>query len=51
MENVGAKDVASIVAQITVPDPSVNLVFLANTNDTRFDEYSVLRPIATAQDS
>ena len=51
MENVGAKDVASIVAQVTVPDPSVNLVFLANTNDTRFDEYSVLRPIATAQDS
>ncbi|MBP3673599.1 MAG: hypothetical protein J6J18_07205 [Oscillospiraceae bacterium] len=50
MENVGAKDVGSIIAQVTVPDPTINLVFLSTTNDTRFNDYSVLRPIITAQD-
>ena len=50
MQNVGAKDVASIAAQVTVPDPTINLVFLSSTNDTRFNDYSVLRPIVTAQD-
>ena len=50
MENVGAKDVASIVAQVTVADPTVNLVFLVSSNDTRFNDYSALRPILTAQD-
>lgn len=50
MKNVGAKDVASITAQVTVLDPSVNLVFLSSTSDTRFNDYSVLRPIVTAQD-
>lgn len=50
MQNVGAKDVASIVAQTNIPDPAVNLVFLSSTSDTRFNDYSVLRPIVTAQD-
>lgn len=50
MKNVGAKDVASITAQVTVADPSANLVFLSSTSDTRFNDYSVLRPIITAQD-
>lgn len=50
LENVGAKDVGSIVAQVAVPDLAANLVFLSSTNDTRFDAYSVLRPIVTAQD-
>ena len=50
LENVGAKDVASVIAQVSVPDPTINLVFLSTTNDTRFNDYSVLRPIITAQD-
>ena len=50
MQNVGAKDLGSIIAQVTVPDPTINLVFLSTTNDTRFNDYSVLRPIITAQD-
>lgn len=48
MENVGAKEVPSVISKVTVPDPIVNLVFIANTNDTRYNEYSILRPIATA---
>ena len=50
MQNVGAKDVGGIIAQVTVPDPLINLVFMVSSNDTRFNEYSVLRPILTAQD-
>ena len=48
LENVGAKDVAATAARVTVPDPKVNLVFLSTTNDTRFNDFSVLRPIAAA---
>ncbi len=48
LENIGAKDVGSTSAQVTVPDNKINLVFLATTNDTRYDEFSVLRPIAAA---
>ncbi len=47
LENVGAKDVDAAAAKVTVPDPAVNLVFLATTNDTRYDKYSALRPIVT----
>lgn len=45
LQNVGASNVASIAQQSGVADPVVNLVFLATTNDTRFNDYSVLRPI------
>ncbi len=48
LENVGAKDIGSTAAQVTVPDNKINLVFLATTNDTRYNEYSVLRPIGAA---
>lgn len=51
LENVSAKNAAAIAATSQVADPAVNLVFLANTNDTRFDEYSVLRPIGTMNDN
>ena len=48
LENVGAKDVDAAAAKITVPDPTAQLVFLATTNDTRYDKYSALRPIVVA---
>lgn len=48
LQNVSAKDVAAAAARLQVPDPKVNIVFMANTNDTRYDEYSALRPIVTA---
>lgn len=48
MENVGAKNISTIASQMNIEDPEVRLVFIANTNDTRFDEYSVLRPITIA---
>ncbi len=48
LQNVSAKDVAAVAARLTVPDPISNLVFIANTHDTRYDEYSSLRSITTA---
>lgn len=47
LQNVSAKNVDATVAATTVADPTINLVFMATTNDTRFDAYSVLRPLNT----
>jgi hypothetical protein len=44
-----AADAANLSAQSGFADPTIKLVFLAETNDTRFDAYSVLRPIEMAQ--
>ena len=33
------------VENLDIEDPSVNLVFITNNTDARFDEYGVLRPI------
>lgn len=49
VENVEAKDVAATAAQSTLEDPRINLVFVAVTNDTRYNEYSVLRPLDAAE--
>ena len=35
--------------QSTVADKQAQIVFLATTNDTRFDSYSVLRPLTAAE--
>lgn len=45
LQNVSAKDAAATAARLGVADQKVNIVFLANTNDTRYDEFSSLRPI------
>lgn len=41
-------ELMSAVPEIPVADPVVNMVFLTNNMDVRFDEYSVLRPINLA---
>ncbi|MBQ9148434.1 MAG: hypothetical protein IJX69_02590 [Oscillospiraceae bacterium] len=48
--NVAPRDVEAIAAQYEVADAGINLVFQATTNDTRYDNYSVLRPLDTAGD-
>lgn len=45
LSGISGKDVEITAAQSTVTDPQIRMVFLAETNDTRFDEYSVLRPL------
>ena len=43
-----AADAASVASQTGLENPAVNLVFLTDLHDTRFDVYSVLRPLSGA---
>jgi hypothetical protein len=45
---VAAADVRYAAEGSNVPDTAINLVFLTETNDTRYDDYCVLRPLDTA---
>lgn len=49
LENVSAANVGARAAQAVITNPEVRLVFLAETNDTRYSEYSVFRPIDVAE--
>lgn len=49
LENIDAKNVAAQLAKTKIPDPSIKLVFVAKTNDTRYAQGSVLRPISAAE--
>ena len=48
LENIAAKNVGLAASQVTITDPEIRLVFIADTNDTRFDDYGVIRPIDAA---
>ena len=44
MANVGAT-----ASKVTIPDPTIRLVFIAATNDTRFNSYGVMRSLEVAE--
>lgn len=48
LENVDAASVESKASQLNVEDPKLQAVFVAETNDSRFDNYSALRSISLA---
>ena len=48
IKNISATSVANTVSQATFENPDVRLVFLCETGDTRYDEYSVLRSLEVA---
>ena len=48
LSGVAASEAASIANLLQVGDPTINLVFLTSVHDTRFDQYSVLRPLSAA---
>ena len=45
LSNVPARDVEATGGQATMMDPQIRLVFIADSNDTRYDTYGVLRII------
>ena len=45
LTGVTANGIGQAASQVTVDDPSVQLAFIAETGDTRYDEYSVLRSL------
>lgn len=48
MEGVAAANAANLAQQTGIPDTTVNLVFLTDLHDTRFDAFSVMRPLSGA---
>ncbi len=48
VEGMDALQAAAFAATSGVPDTAVNLVFLTELHDTRFDVYSVMRPLSGA---
>ncbi len=48
LTGVAAAEVPDILEQVQVADKQVHLVFLAETNDTRYEVSGVLRPLDTA---
>ena len=45
VNNVSAKDVERSAQQVTFSDPDLRLVFMADTTDSRYDSYSVVRTL------
>ncbi len=45
LSGVTANGIGSTVSKVTVSDPAVQLAFIAETGDTRYDEYSVIRSL------
>ena len=48
LENATAAEAATLAQESGMEDPSVYLVFLTELHDTRFEAYSVLRPLSAA---
>ena len=46
VQDVPAADCESYANKTGLPNPQVNLVFFAESHDTRYDKYSVLRPLS-----
>ena len=49
LKDIDAQSVGAQLSQTKIPDPSVRMVFVARTNDTRYEQGSVLRPITSAE--
>lgn len=48
LDGAAAADAAGLAEQTGLENPQISLVFLTTVNDTRFDAYSVLRPLSMA---
>lgn len=50
VKDVSAAGIAQAAAKVEVSDPEIRLVFLAESGDTRYEKYSVLRSIHVAEE-
>lgn len=50
LSDVAAADIQSVIGQTNVTDPEKQMVFLTDLQDTRFDQYGVLRPLEIQED-
>jgi len=44
LADIPAAEISAVVEQVITDDPALHILFLTTANDTRFDEYCVLRP-------
>lgn len=51
MENIDASNVQSIFSQVTFENPEARLIFVGKNNDSRYNGFSVLRPIVLAEEA
>ena len=49
LENISPSSVGLTAAQATVADADIRLVFIADVNDTRYDQYGVMRPLEASE--
>ena len=49
LKDATASSLKTLATETGLEDPQVRLVFITDANDTRFDEFGVLRPLNTAQ--
>ena len=45
LSGITANGIGQTVSQVTIEDPAIQLAFIAETGDTRYDEYCVLRSL------
>ena len=50
LKDVSAAGIAQSASQVKVDEPEIRLVFLAESGDTRFEKYSVLRSLHVAEE-
>lgn len=48
LEGVAAADIPNVVSQAVTTDPEIQLMFITDVSDTRFNDYCVLRPLDSA---
>lgn len=48
IENAEPANAGNVAQQTGLPDPAIRVVFLTELHDTRFNDYSVLRPLSAA---
>ncbi len=48
LQDVAAADAETIAQQVPTDDPKLHVLFMTTVNDTRFNEYCVLRPLDSA---
>jgi hypothetical protein len=50
LKDVSAAGIAQSASQVDITDPEIRLVFLAESGDTRYEKYSVLRSLHVAEE-
>jgi hypothetical protein len=48
LQDIAAADAETTAQQVPTDDPKLHVLFMTTVNDTRFNDYCVLRPLDSA---